>query len=117
MHSADHVWVPSREVVERAEMTSLMREVGAGGYDELWRWSVGDLERFWRTVWNRYGIRADGDPSTVLADTQMRGAVWFPDVALSYREHVSRDRDPGAIAVHFRAEDGTTARWTWEQLE
>src|SRR3954447_7449354 len=111
------VWVPSREVVERAEMTSLMRAVGAADYDELWRWSVADLERFWRTVWDRHGICANGDPSTVLDGSEMPGARWFPGVELSYPEHVLRDRDPAAIAVHFRAEDGATGCWTWGQLE
>src|SRR5690349_6669097 len=117
MYSGDHVWVPSPELVERSEMTSLMRDVGAADYDGLWRWSTDDLQRFWRTVWDRYGISADGDPSTVLDGSEMLGARWFPGVELSYPEHVFRDRDPAAIAVHFRAEDRALESWTWQRLE
>ena len=117
MERLDGVWVPSREVVERAEMTRLMRDVGASDYDELWRWSVEDLARFWRTVWNRYGIRADGDPSTVLCGGEMPGARWFPEVELSYPEHVFLDRDPGAVAVHCLAEDRPLESWTWARLQ
>src|SRR3954469_13564012 len=117
MESRGGVWVPSREVVERAEMTRLMRDVGAADYDELWRWSVDDLERFWRTVWNRYGIRADGDPSTVLSGGEMPGARWFPEVELSYPEHVFADRDPGAVAIHCLAEDRPLESWTWGRLQ
>src|SRR4051812_22202148 len=77
MEGMDGVWVPAREVIERAEMTRLMGDVGASDYDELWRWSVDDLARFWRTVWARYAIRADGDPSTVLTGGEMPAARWF----------------------------------------
>ena len=117
MGSGGGVWVPSREVVERAEVTRLMRDVGAADYDELWRWSVDDLGRFWRTVWERYGVRADGDPSTVLEGGEMPGARWFPDVELSYPEHVFAGRDPDAVAVHFLAEDRPLERWTWGRLQ
>src|SRR3954464_258206 len=116
MGSTAGVWVPSREVVERAEMTRLMREVGAADYDELWRWSVDDVGRFWRTVWDRYGIRADGAPSPALDDGEMPEARWFPDVELSYPEHVFRDRDPGAVAIHCLAEDRPLDSWTSGRL-
>ena len=111
------MWVPSREAIARAEMTRLMRDVGASDYDELWRWSVDDIARFWRTLWERYGIRADGDPSTVLSGGGMPGTRWFPDVELSYPEHVFADRDPDAVAVHSLAEDGPLESWTWGRLE
>src|SRR5436309_13658731 len=105
MESRGGVWVPSREVVERAQVTDLMRDVGAADYAGLWRWSVDDLAGFWRTLWDRSAIRADGDPSTVLSDGEMPGARWFPDVELSHPEHVFADRDPRAVALHFLAED------------
>ena len=28
------------------------------GYDELWRWSVTDLEGFWASIWDYFGVRA-----------------------------------------------------------
>src|SRR3954468_12956862 len=117
MESREEVWVPPREIIERAEMTRLMRDFGASEYAELWRWSVYDLPRFWRTVWNRYGIRGDGDPSTVLSGGEMPGARWFPDVELSYPEHIFRDRDPHAVARHGLAEDRPAESWTWERLQ
>src|ERR671921_991305 len=27
-------------------------------YDDLWRWSVEDLEGFWAAIWDFYGVRA-----------------------------------------------------------
>jgi acetoacetyl-CoA synthetase len=109
-------WEPSPDRLEHAEMTALMREAGAADYSALWRWSVEDVERFWSTLWERFDIQADGDPATVLRGHAMPGAQWFPDVALSYPEHVFRDQDPDAIAVHFASETSPLAAWTWAQL-
>ena len=69
-------------------MTAWLNDLGLEDYQALHRWSVEDLPRFWRRVWDRYGVRADGDPTVVLADATMPGARWFPDVALSMPEHV-----------------------------
>ena len=76
-------------------MAALIRESGAGSYEELWRWSVADVGRFWGAIWRRYDVLADGDPAVALADPAMPGARWFPDVALSFPEQVFRDRDRG----------------------
>ena len=40
------LWEPPAELVERAVMTRYMRERGLGTYEELWRWSVTDLDGF-----------------------------------------------------------------------
>ncbi|GAA5168629.1 acetoacetate--CoA ligase [Pseudonocardia eucalypti] len=110
------IWTPPADLVASAEMTRLLRQVGAADYHELWRWSVDDLPRFWATMWRWFDIRADGDPSTVLADRSMPGARWFPDVALSFPEHVFRDRDDAGVAVVAAAEGRAPVEWTWGRL-
>ena len=37
-------------------MARLMADRGAEDYDELWRWSVEDLEGFWAAVWERFDV-------------------------------------------------------------
>ncbi len=59
-------------------------------YDELWAWSVGQPDEFWRSVWREFEIPCEGDPTTALADASMPGAVWFPDVRLNYAEAMLR---------------------------
>ena len=66
------VWRPSAELVENARLTEFMRWLAAerglefAGYDALWRWSVDDLDGFWRAIWDFFEVQADGDPATVL---------------------------------------------------
>jgi acetoacetyl-CoA synthetase len=97
-------------------MTTWLRELGLPDYNALWEWSIADVGRFWRRVWDRFGVRADGDPAVALADASMPGARWFPDVALSYPEHVFAGKVDDAIAVHFAAEGREPDSWTWGRL-
>ena len=46
------LWEPSEERRERAVMTRFMRERGIDTYEELWQWSVDDLDGFWAAIWD-----------------------------------------------------------------
>jgi len=101
-----------------AALTRFAEAVGRpGSYDELWRWSVEDLEGFWAAVWEFFDVRAGGDPSTVLASRRMPGARWFPDVSLSYPEHVFRGRLEDCVAIRHASESRPPGEWTWGQLQ
>ncbi|HEY0049797.1 MAG TPA: hypothetical protein VGB68_10950, partial [Pyrinomonadaceae bacterium] len=39
-------WQPSEEVIERAQLTHFMKQVGANSFDELYRFSITDVEKF-----------------------------------------------------------------------
>jgi acetoacetyl-CoA synthetase len=92
--------------------------VELGGYLDLWRWSVDQLESFWDALWDFFGIEADGSREVVLADAAMPGARWFPGTRLNYAEHALRARpgDADVVAVTAVSEDGTTSQTTWAQL-
>ncbi len=53
-------------------MTRFMRWAGErhgrdfAGYDELWRWSVAELEDFWASIWEFCGVRASRPYERVL---------------------------------------------------
>lgn len=114
----DHsgIWEAPAERVASSEMSALQLHAGADDYNELWKWSVDDLPRFWRWIWDRYGILADGDPTVVLRSAAMPGAQWFPDVALSFPEHVFKDKAPGDLAIQFMSEHLPLQCWTWGRL-
>ncbi len=98
-------------------MTRFARAVGReGDYEDLWRWSVDDLEGFWAAVWTYFDVQADGSPDRVLGSREMPGAQWFPDVSLNYAEHVFRDRSDADLAVSFAGESGAVQTWSWGRL-
>ncbi|MET3961647.1 acetoacetyl-CoA synthetase [Marmoricola sp. OAE513] len=79
------------------------------GYDDLWSWSVTDLDAFWLAVWGWFDppadVPADG-PGVALADDAMPGATWFPEVRLNYAEAMLRLPGRGAddVVVVSRSE-------------
>lgn len=118
----DILWQPSAEMVERARMTEFIdwlrdeRGRDFGGYDELWQWSVTDLDGFWRAIWDFLEVQADGDPSPVLGSREMPGAQWFPNTRLNYAEHVFAGRDEAETAILHASELRELDELSWGDL-
>ena len=83
-------------------MEWLARERGLsfGSYQDLWRWSVTDLDAFWSSIWDFFRVRSSRRYESVLARDTMPGASWFPVAELNYAEHAlaRRDDHPALIA-------------------
>src|SRR4051794_19205224 len=85
-------------------------------YDELWRWSVGDLDAFWSSIAEYFEVRFHRPPGDVLARREMPGAQWFAGATLSYPEHIFRAREDGAVAIRHASELRALEETTWGQL-
>jgi acetoacetyl-CoA synthetase len=117
------LWRPSAADLETAEMTRFMRWAGErhgrrfAGYDELWHWSVREIEEFWGDIWEFCGVRASRPYERVLGSRAMPGARWFQGAELNYAENLLRaDRDPDAVAVVHCSELRELAEITWGEL-
>src|SRR3954467_8415998 len=111
------LWRPSADRAEHATIARFGGEVGhEGDYDELWRWSVDDLEGFWAAIWEFFDVQASEPYERVLGSREMPGAQWFPGSRLSYAEHFFRDRDDDAVAIHHASELRELSQWTWGEL-
>ena len=91
------------------------------GYDELWSWSVEDLDAFWSTVWDHFGVRSTRDPGPALAERRMPGAVWFPGARINYARHLLEDADPDRrlddrVAVIGRSQTRDHVELTFAEL-
>jgi acetoacetyl-CoA synthetase len=116
------LWEPSAELVERSRLTEfgrwLERERGLpfAGYEELWQWSVDDLDGFWSAIWEFFEVQADGEPRPVLASRQMPGARWFPNAELNYAEHVFRGKPDDGVAILHASELRELGELSWGEL-
>jgi acetoacetyl-CoA synthetase len=135
MASADQqapLWEPSSKERERAEMTRFMRWIGErrgrpfADYEELWRWSVEDLEDFWAGIWDYFGVRASRPYERVLDSRRMPGAHWFVSAELNYAENMLSDLRSGSegmisdraaeVAVLHASELREDGELTWGEL-
>lgn len=96
------------------------RGLAFDSYDALWRWSVTDLEAFWRSVWDWSGIRSPAPPTVALADARMPGACWFPGTQVNYAHEVLRHVDAahaaGMPAIVSENELGEVREISWPEL-
>jgi len=120
--AGEKLWEPPAELVENARLTEFMRWLEAergrrfAGYDELWRWSVDDLEGFWTAIWDFFGVQADGGPASALASREMPGARWFPGASLNYAEHVFAGKDDAETAILHASELRELSELSWGEL-
>jgi acetoacetyl-CoA synthetase len=113
------LWEPPEELVANCAMTRFARWAREGSfsdYEELWEWSVEDVERFWHAVWTFFDVTADAVPERVLGSREMPGAEWFPGAELSYPEHVFRGKVDSDVAIQFSGESSAVQTWDWARL-
>jgi acetoacetyl-CoA synthetase len=88
------LWTPPPDVRERTRVGAYLRFVedkrslAFPHYRALWEWSVSDLEAFWSSIWEFFGIRAATPYDEVLTGRAMPGTRWFPGATLNYAEHL-----------------------------
>jgi acetoacetyl-CoA synthetase len=87
-----------------------------GDYHALWRWSVDDLEAFWASIWDHFGVRASAGYETVLAERRMPGAEWFVGSRLNYAENLLRERPAERLAIQHASELRPLTSMTWGEL-
>ncbi|MCW0215606.1 MAG: acetoacetate--CoA ligase [Pseudonocardia sp.] len=112
---------PAADVLDTTALGRYVRWLAAErgrevtSFDELWRWSVDDLEGFWASIWDHFGVR--GTYGTVLGDRGMPGAQWFPDATLNYAEHMlGRLEDADRPAVIARSQTRGPVELTFAEL-
>ncbi len=116
------LWTPSEERIERATLTRYQswlqetRGVSFEDYQQLWQWSVENLEDFWRSIVEYFDVRFETGGERVLGQREMPGTEWFPGSRLNYAAHVFRDKDPSAVAIRHRSERRELGQWSWEEL-
>jgi acetoacetyl-CoA synthetase len=116
------LWRPTAAAVESSNLTAYIdwlraeRGVDVAAYPELWRWSVDDLEGFWNSVFDYFGVEYDGERTVALASREMPGADWFPGVRLNWAERAFAGKDDDAVAILHASELRELGEITWGEL-
>src|SRR4051794_15004171 len=133
--SAQPLWTPTPEDLERANLTRFIAQVNALGgsaasitdFQTLYDWSVRNPELFWSAVRRFSGIVA-GPPDPAIAcervligrnrvappDPQL-GPVWFVGTTLNFAENLLRYDDDREAIVSWN-ERGPVRRLTFREL-
>ncbi|MGY5853731.1 MAG: acetoacetate--CoA ligase [Candidatus Thorarchaeota archaeon] len=116
------LWTPSNQTIENANITQFMKSINTyhnlnlSSYDDLYKWSIGNIENFWAAMWNFGGIVASQKHTSVVDDfTKLPGAKWFLNAKLNFAENLLRFRDDSTAFV-FKGENERTIRITYAEL-
>ena len=115
------LWAPSAERAAGSALAGYMTWLGESrglsfdSYQDLWRWSVDELEEFWQSLTEYFGVRWHLTPQQVLIDRRMPGAEWFPGGTLNWAEHALLGEGESTVVV-YRSESGERAEWSFDEL-
>jgi len=116
------LWEPSEQRIKGSNMYRFMQSVNqtqgihCTDYNELYQWSVENIEAFWAELWRFAGIKASKEYQKVIDDpTRMVGAQWFTESRLNFAENLLRYRDE-ETALIFRGEDTVRRSLTYKEL-
>lgn len=112
----DVIWKPAPDARQTTKigryMDWLETEHGLefANYDELWQWSVDDLDAFWRTIWDYFDIQSATPVGDTLGRREMPGAEWFPGTQVNYAGQIlrklrERPEDTAIIGVSQTRDD------------
>lgn len=116
------LWEPSEEQVRNSQLFHYMqwlekqKGLSFHEYNELWKWSVENIEDFWGGLWEYFEIKSSQPFTAVLEKRDMPGAKWFPGARLNYSEHVFQKYAGDKTAIMFKSESIPLQRITWKEL-
>lgn len=103
-----------------ADWLAANRNLHFGDYEEMWAWSVAELDAFWQSVWDYFELQSPTAFDAVLCDKTMPGARWFKGAEVNYAYQVFRHTDlaeaaaqPAIVAENER---GETVELSWSEL-
>jgi acetoacetyl-CoA synthetase len=124
------LWEPSAARIANARIGAFQRFIEErtqqqfANYDELWRWSITDLNAFWQGVWDFHGLQSHtpyhyGQP---LSRHQMPGAQWFKGATLNFVDQIlnkqasTEEASAEEVIVYFD-EEGIRTSLSWLTLK
>src|SRR5215207_9469965 len=119
------LWEPSEELKENANISRYMewlereKDLSFSDYEELWEWSVTEVEEFWASIWEYFDVKASKPYARVLNSREMPGYKWFEGAELNYAEHLFRnagDRLDEPAVLH-QSEIRPLGTVTWRELQ
>ena len=93
------LWEPSNGIKSRSNISRYINWLGAernlrfGQYDDLWEWSVENIEDFWGSIWDYFSVESSSPYTRVISQQDMPYTQWFEGSQLNYAEHALRRRD------------------------
>ena len=116
------MWNPSKFSVENSNMfvfqehINLKYDLSIKCYPELHKWSIDNIDIFWKEVWD-YSKLIYSKPYTnvMISNDNIWETIWFSDSKLNYAENLLKHRNDN-VAIYFFGENKIKKQITFNQL-
>ena len=120
MSDAKILWNPSEEFSSKSNLYRFIQWLKGKGidkstYSELHKWSVENLDAFWKLLLEYFMVQYTGNFSQALQGA-MPKAKWFDGISISYSEHIFRNSNPDHLAIIFSSEVKNIEALSWDAL-
>lgn len=115
------LWTPSQERINGTILHRFMDVVANrygktfDGYDNLWQWSVDELELFWRAVWDFCEVAGEHSEEVLRNGDDLFNSEFFPNAELNYAENLLKGAQSEPVII-FRQESGARYEMSRQQL-
>ena len=119
------LWTPRADFARQSNLAIYMdwlrqqRGLDFTDYEALRQWSVTEIEAFWASIWDYFGVESSTPYRRVLSHRAMPGSQWFAGSRVNYAEHLLRYEAKAGIgetAIHHCTENRPLARMSWQEL-
>ncbi len=123
------LYTPDRRMADQSLMKQYMdwlfvkKGLYFRNYDDLWDWSVTDLEDFWESIWQFFDVQSHTPYHQLIYrpnQEDMIGTEWFLGSTLNYAEHIFRHKSTqyrNDYALLFASERQGLTALSWAILE
>jgi len=110
-------WEPSERYLARSRLRRFAEAHGHDDFAALHRWSIEDLDGFWRAVDRDLGLVWRTPYERVLDSSRgIPWTTWWLGGRMNYVDSALR-HDPSRVALIFEGEEGVTQRLTYGELD
>ncbi|MBE0551976.1 MAG: acetoacetate--CoA ligase [Ignavibacterium sp.] len=115
------IWFPSGERIKGSNLQQYFTFLKShfskdfNNYNELYNWSITQIEEFWRSIWEFSEIIHSKPYDTIISERTQPGAKWFTGSELNFAENLLKFRDDNIAIISIR-EKHSTVKLTYCQL-
>lgn len=120
------LWTPSPEYMENSGLFQYQEFIEAKlgrkfcSYDELYAWSIHEVDLFWSSLLDYFNISYSGNYERTLdwdlSSPDFIEAKWFEGIELSYAEHIFKQMTDVRPALKFANESVGYEETSWREL-
>jgi acetoacetyl-CoA synthetase len=118
------LWTPTKERAEASLMAEYIRWLKThrgqefADYNDLWGWSISDLEGFWTSIVEFFDLKFSKPWDVVLKERKQPGAEWFVGAEMNFADQVFRwaNAKPDAQALIVQSQTVGRKEYSWAEL-